>query len=91
LKVKKRTKLIANPQVTRFQDFQTKERIGSLLRVLTRKGASDFPEIGVYLQETTPRHDLKAMSKLLTDAGFTKEGRSKHVFRSNRFNVFVYV
>jgi hypothetical protein len=89
--VKQRKGLIANPRVKSYADFQSVERTGSLIRVLDRVDNTFFPELALYLQETAPRHDPKRLSEILMEAGFTKEGRSKHVFRSNKFNVFVYV
>jgi hypothetical protein len=77
--LKKRTKLIANPQVIRFKDIKGQ----GLIRVLTRK-TDYFPEFALY-----PNRMFD--TDVLTDAGFTDEGRGKWVLRTNKFNIFVYV
>jgi ribosome-binding protein aMBF1 (putative translation factor) len=89
--VEVRKGLIANPRVESYADFQTTERVGSLIRVLNRANDTQFPELAMYLANTAPKADPGRLSEVLQEAGFTKETRSKHVLRTNKFTIFVYL
>ena len=83
--LKPRKELIANPQVEKFHDYNA---LGTV-RILHRKEALSFPELAL-----TAEHKgsyMREIGEALKNAGFTDELRGKWVFRSNKFNIFVYI
>lgn len=83
--LKKRSGLIANPQVKGFHDYGA---LGTV-RILHRKNAVSFPELAL-----TAEHKGNYMAEIgeaLSNAGFTDELQGKWVLRTNKFNIFVYV
>lgn len=80
--LKVRKKLIANPQVKSFSDF---DALGTI-RILHRKDKTEFAELAL----TNQKKSRKVIEKALNFAGFTKEAKGKWCLRTNKFNVFVY-
>jgi len=86
--VQVRKRLIRVPQVRGYLDFENGD---GMIRILDRMDGSFFPELAIFMGKAKPPMNRKIVSKFLVDAGFTKETHSKHVLRTNKFNIFVYL
>lgn len=89
--LKVRKDLITKPKVLDYADFESTEAIGSMIRLLRLKNETLYPELAMFIERHTPKFSRELMSRTLQQAGFTKETKSKHVLRTNKFSIFVYI